>query len=273
MRITFIGGGNMAAALIAGLHQQGHPDLQLHVVDRNEDKCRRFAEQHGASWSLNVSEADLQADVVVLAIKPQGMAALAEQIRPWLHQQLLISVAAGIRTSTLSQWLGDYRQLVWVMPNTPAQIQRGVSGVYAMPEVQQTRRTLVDQLLAAVGTTVWLDDENRMDALTAISGCGPAYVFLMVEALAEAARKLGFSDADASQLAGRTFEGAIALLAHSGEDPASLRQKVTSKKGVTEQGILSLQADGLAEIVCRATERAQARSVEMGTLLSQGAQA
>lgn len=267
MRITFIGGGNMAAAIIAGLHAAGNRDLDIHVVDRNLDKGERFAREYGATFSVALTQADVATDVLVLAVKPQQLAELAAQITPWLQQQLVISVAAGVNTGKLASWLGGYRKLVWVMPNTPAQVGAGIAGAYATPAVSDAERAITTRLLSAVGQTIWLDDESRMNQLTAITGCGPAYVFLMVEALAAAAANFGFDAATAQQMAQGTFAGAIKLLEASGEAPADLRAKVTSKKGVTEQGILSLQSDDLFGVVQRAALRAEARAIEMGQQL------
>ncbi|WP_374352142.1 pyrroline-5-carboxylate reductase [Chitinimonas sp.] len=267
MRITFIGGGNMAGAILAGLHARYGNEMQLHVVDRNADKGERFARDYGASHSLALTDSDLDADVLVLAVKPQQLKELAAQIAPQLREQLVISVAAGVRTSKLASWLGGYQKLVWVMPNTPAQVGAGVSGLYATAAVSASERDTAARLFEAVGQVVWLDDEDRMDNLTAISGCGPAYVFLMVEALTAAAQAQGFDAASARSMAEGTFFGAVKLLQQSGEDAATLRAKVTSKKGVTEQGILSMQADDLAGVIARGVEKARLRSIELGELL------
>lgn len=267
LRITFIGGGNMAAAIMAGLSKLDSLALQLHVVDRNLDKCQRFANDYAATFSLALTPADLASDVIVLAIKPQQLQEVAAQIAPHLQAQLVISVAAGVSTGKLSAWLSGYRQIVWVMPNTPAQVGAGVSGLYATPEVSPAARELAGRLFDSVGACVWLNDEAQMDKLTAISGCGPAYVFYMVEALENAARELGFDAETAAILGGATFAGAVKLLASAGETPAALRAKVTSKKGVTEQGILSMQADDLFGLVTRAARKAEARSVELGASL------
>jgi pyrroline-5-carboxylate reductase len=267
MRITFIGGGNMAGAILAGLHARFGNTLSLHVVDRNADKGERFARDYGATHSLALAPSDLEAEVIVLAIKPQQLKALAEQIAPLLKHQLIVSVAAGVRTSKLAGWLGGYDKLVWVMPNTPAQVGAGVSGLYATAAVSEAERKTAASLFEAVGTVVWLDDEARMDNLTAITGCGPAYVFLMVEALTEAAIAQGFDAESARRMAEGTFFGAVKLLAQSGEAADVLRAKVTSKKGVTEQGILSMQADDLAGVIARGVEKARLRSIELGDLL------
>lgn len=267
MRITFIGGGNMAGAILAGLHARYANDMALHVVDRNADKGERFAREFGATHSLALSPADLDADVLVLAVKPQQLKEMAAQIAPSLHTQLVVSVAAGVRTTKLSGWLGGYRKLVWVMPNTPAQIGAGLSGMYATDAVSEAERATAARLFEAVGQVVWLDDEARMDNLTAITGCGPAYVFLLVEALASAAQAQGFDADTARRMAEGTFFGAVKLLERSGEPAGELRAKVTSKKGVTEQGILSMQADDIAGLMARAAEKARLRSIEMGEML------
>jgi pyrroline-5-carboxylate reductase len=267
MRISFIGGGNMAGAILAGLHRKHGQAVQLHVVDRNADKLARFEREFGATHSLALTPADLDADIVVLAIKPQQLKELAAEIAPHLHGQLIVSVAAGVRTSKLAGWLGGYDRLVWAMPNTPAQVGAGMTGLYATPAVDASQRQQASTLFEAVGQVVWLGDEARMDNLTAISGCGPAYVFLMVEGLTAAAQAQGFTPEEARQMAEQTFFGAVRLLENAGEDAASLRAKVTSKKGVTEQGILSMQADDLAGVIGRGVEKARLRSIELGELL------
>lgn len=268
MRITFIGGGNMAGAIIAGLATLGRRDLSIHVVDRNPEKCERMKAEYGITYSNLLCEADVASDIVVLAIKPQQLKALATQLSPWIQQQLIVSVAAGIRTDSLATWLGNYNRIVRVMPNTPSQVLQGMSGLFATDSVSSDEKNVVDTLFAAVGKTVWVNSEAGIDKITAISGSGPAYVFYMVEALASAARELGFDADMADVLAAQTFKGAIALLDASGEAPATLRANVTSKKGTTEQGILSLTEDNLAAIVTKAARRAEARAIELGNELA-----
>jgi pyrroline-5-carboxylate reductase len=267
VRITFIGGGNMAGAILAGLHRAQPGRFTLHVVDRNPEKGARFVREFGATHSCGLQAADAQADVLVLAVKPQQLQDLAADLAPMLSRQLLVSVAAGVRTGKLAAWLNGYNKLVWAMPNTPAQVGCGVAGLFATAAVSPAERALAESLFTAVGEVVWLEDEARMDALTAITGCGPAYVFLMVEALAAAAEAQGFAPADARRMSEATFAGALALLAQSGEDAGTLREKVTSKKGVTEQGLLALREGGLFALLAQAVERARLRSVEMGKLL------
>lgn len=265
LRISFIGGGNMAAALMSGFARLKDLPLAMHVVDRNPEKGAQLAARLGASCSITIRTEDLSADILVLAIKPQQLAEVATRLPGPLGQTLVISVAAGITTARLSDWLGGHRKLVRAMPNTPAQVGAGVTGLYACPEITALERERVGRLFESVGAALWLEDETRMDSLTAISGCGPAYVFYMIEALQAAAQEMGFSPADAALLAKGTFDGALRLLAASpGETPASLRAKVTSKKGATEQGLLSLEADNLFGLLARATRRAEARAIELG---------
>lgn len=267
LRITFIGGGNMATAILSGLAQLTDWPMQCNVVDPNAEQCQRLAAQYGVSYSLSLVPANVAADVIVLAVKPQNLADIAAQIAPHLQQQLVISIAAGIGSAKLSAWLGDYQRLVRVMPNTPAQVGAGISGLFATASVDSAQRQLATRLFESVGSVLWLDDEAYMDKITAISGCGPAYVFYMIEALEAAARDLGFDAASASLLAEQTFTGAIKLLQNSTDTPTSLRAKVTSKKGVTEQGIASMEQSDLFGLISRATQSAEARSIELGKTL------
>lgn len=274
LKICFIGGGNMGAAIVGGLAKQNRPDWQLHVIDPSADKRAHLATQFGASTAAAVNADDIQAaDILVLAIKPQQLPALAATLAPMLDRQLVISIAAGVRTGVLSGWLGGFNRLVWVMPNTPAQVLQGVSGIYATEAVSAAEKVIVGDLFGAIGSVFWVDQESKMDAVTAISGCGPAYVFYFVEALEEAAQSLGFDPETARKMAIGTFGGALSLLGATGEAPAVLRDRVTSKKGVTERGIQAMETDQIKALVAKATQVALARSVELGDALAAGAQA
>jgi pyrroline-5-carboxylate reductase len=203
-------------------------------------------------------------DAIILAIKPQQLPALAKQLQPLLTQQLVISIAAGIRLQDLSRWLGGYQTLIRAMPNTPAQIQAGITGLFAMPPVSTAQKQLADSILRAAGRTVWLDTEQKLDAVTAISGSGPAYVFYLIEALQQAGIDLGLSENEAKQLSIATFKGA-SLLADASSTPISvLREQVTSKGGTTEQGLLSLQQSEVNLAIKRATQQANARAKTLG---------
>jgi pyrroline-5-carboxylate reductase len=202
--------------------------------------------------------------VIVLAIKPQQLPSLAKNLAPLLTNQLIISIAAGIRLADLSRWLGNYKTIVRAMPNTPAQIQAGVTGLYAMPSVTPAQIALADQVLSAAGTTLWLDSEEKLDAVTAISGSGPAYVFYLIEALQAAAIELGLNEAQAKQLSIATFKGA-SLLADASTTPIdTLREQVTSKGGTTEQGLLSLQNSQVKQAIMLAAQKASERAKTLG---------
>ena len=203
-------------------------------------------------------------DVIVLAIKPQQLPALAKALAPLLDNQLVISIAAGIRLCDLSRWLGDYKTIVRAMPNTPAQIQAGITGLYAMPNVSAVQISLADQLLSAAGSTVWLNSEEQLDAVTAISGSGPAYVFYMIEALQQASIDLGLNEAQAKQLSIATFKGASLLADASSTPIETLREQVTSKGGTTEQGLLSLQHSQVKQAIILAAQKACQRAKTLG---------
>jgi pyrroline-5-carboxylate reductase len=263
-RIAFIGGGNMAQALITGLKQRAFAMQQITVIDPDAGKHAQLQNSLGVHTAAALSEQALQADIIVLAVKPQQLKAVAESLAPFLRSQLVISVAAGIRTADLSRWLNGYRTLVRTMPNTPAQIQAGVTGVFALAEVNDAQRQLTDNLLQAAGEVVWLTDEAQLDAVTAISGSGPAYVFLLIEALTKAGVALGLDPAQAQQLSIATFKGASLLAAASETPIATLREQVTSKGGTTEQGLLSLNQHDIHAIMLHAAQQAAKRAKTLG---------
>ncbi len=267
MKLGFIGGGNMAHALIVGLKSQQFAMSNITVVELNASKRGELSRDLGVNTSGDLSS--IQAcDVIVLAIKPQQLPALAKTLAPLLKQQLVISIAAGIRLSDLSRWLGHYKTIIRAMPNTPAQIQAGVTGLYAMPGVSKTQIALADQVLSAAGSTLWLDSEEKLDAVTAISGSGPAYVFYFIEALQEAALQLGLNESQAKQLSIATFKGASLLADASAIPIATLREQVTSKGGTTEQGLLSLHNSQVKQAISlaahKACERAKTLGIELG---------
>jgi pyrroline-5-carboxylate reductase len=199
----------------------------------------------------------------VLAVKPQQLHGVAQQLAPLLGKQLIVSIAAGIRAVDLARWTGR-QAIVRAMPNTPALIQSGITGLYALPAVTAAQREQAQDILTAVGEILWLQDEAMLDAVTAISGSGPAYVFYFIEALQQAARDMGF-DAEAARLLSiETFLGASKLAASSNEDASVLRARVTSKNGTTERALLSMAANHVAEHIAQAAQAAQLRSREMG---------
>jgi pyrroline-5-carboxylate reductase len=263
-RIAFIGGGNMAQALITGLKQRDFPMQQITVIDPDASKHDQLQKNLGVRTAQAMTAEALQVDVIVLAVKPQQLKAVAESLAPYLQKQLVLSVAAGIRTADLSRWLNGYQTLIRTMPNTPAQIQAGVTGAYALASVSESQRLLADSLLQAAGEVVWLPDELQLDAVTAISGSGPAYVFLLIEALTDAGVALGLDQAQALQLSLATFKGASLLAASSQTPVATLREQVTSKGGTTEQGLLSLNQHNIHAIMQHAAQQAANRAKTLG---------
>lgn len=263
-RIAFIGGGNMAQALMTGLQQRAFPMQQITVIDPDAGKHAQLQSALRVRTSQALSAEVLDAEIIVLAVKPQQLKLVAESLAPYLQSQLIISVAAGIRTSDLSRWLNGYKTLIRTMPNTPAQIQAGVTGVFALPGVSEVQRQLTDHVLQAVGDVVWLTEETQLDAVTAISGSGPAYVFLLIEALTDAGVALGLDKSQALQLSIATFKGASLLAAASSTPVATLREQVTSKGGTTEQGLLSLNQHHIHAIMQHAAQQAANRAKTLG---------
>jgi pyrroline-5-carboxylate reductase len=266
LKISFIGGGNMARALIGGMLQQGFDASQINVVE--SDAAKRSQLQN--DFNINVTEqlpSAAASEVVVLAVKPQQLRDVSIFLGSLLKDQLIISIAAGVRSHDLARWLGGYEAIVRVMPNTPAQIQAGVSALFAAAGVSPLQKQQAETLMQAVGVTMWLDDEARMDAVTAISGSGPAYVFYLIEAMQEAAVALGFSAEEAKMLSLQTFVGATRLALQSDENPETLRHQVTSRGGTTERAIQSLEAAKVKAAISAAAFAAAQRSKELGDLL------
>lgn len=274
MKINFIGGGNMARAIIGGLKHNGMQMSAITVLELDGQKRAELAQEFGVNvtdsydeFSSNDASNNVSNDVIVLAVKPQQLKQVCDELRPHLQSQLVVSIAAGVRSKDISRWLNNYAAIVRVMPNTPAQIQAGISALYAMPDVSANQRDQAETILAAVGKTLWLDAESKMDAVTAISGSGPAYVFYLIEALQDAGMALGL-DAEASKLlALQTFAGASQLAVQSHDDVKTLRAQVTSKGGTTEQGILALETADIKDIMRRAAKAAADKSVMLGDQL------
>lgn len=264
LNIAFIGGGNMAAALIGGLAGRVTEGGRIHVVDLSTDNLTRLQQQFGVTTSTVIDARSAAADVIVLAVKPQNMREVVDQLKPFMHGQLLLSIAAGIRGVDLARWLGDYQAIVRTMPNTPALIGRGITGMVALAGVSPTQRAAADAIMSAVGSTVWFDDEALIDPVTAVSGSGPAYVFYFIEAMQQAALEMGLTPAQGKALAIATFTGAAELAAQATEPISVLRERVTSKGGTTYAALSSLQADGVQESIVRALKAAAARGKEMG---------
>ena len=270
MNISFIGGGNMARAIIGGLKNNDFDMTAITVIDPDEEKRKQLA----AEFNVQVNDSYVENDniklnhVIVLAVKPQQMKEVCTQLSHKISTQLIISIAAGIRTVDISRWLGNYPSIVRVMPNTPAQIQAGVSALFALPKVTQAQQSQASTILDAVGMTLWLNDEAKMDAVTAISGSGPAYVFYLIEALQDAAISLGMTAEESSMLALQTFAGASLLASQSKTDIQTLRAQVTSKGGTTEQGILALESANIKNIILAAAKAAANKSKSLGDNLA-----
>jgi pyrroline-5-carboxylate reductase len=267
VKITFIGGGNMAAALIGGLIDKGHAAAGIRVVELQAEARARLSAQFGVACVDSVAAAASLGEVVMLAVKPQQMRAAALALQPRLVRELVISIAAGIRLIDLSRWLGGHATLVRCMPNTPALVGAGITGLYASAGAGAGERALAESILGAVGATLWVPEESLLDPVTAISGSGPAYVFYFIEALQQAAQEMGFSAADARKLAVETFAGTARLAAQSREDVALLRERVTSKGGTTERALASMDADRVKDLIVRALHAANQRAHELGEQL------
>lgn len=267
MDISFIGGGNMASALIAGLTAQGYEGENLCVVEISREAREALQSRHPIRVFATIEAAPIACDVIVLAVKPQQLREVASALAPRLQHQLVISIAAGVRADDLARWLGGHRLLVRAMPNTPAMVSCGMTGLYALPGVSPGQRQQAETILRAVGATLWLDEESRMDALTAISGSGPAYVFYFMEAMQAAAAELGFSQQQARTLTQETFAGAARLAMQSPEDAATLRARVTSKGGTTERALATLEQAGVKAAIVKAIQAATERSRELGDAL------
>ncbi len=269
-RLAFIGGGNMATALVGGLVEDGWPAQRIAVADPEAGRRAGLAGRFGVHTTPDNRSAAAEADVVVLAVKPQVLRGVCLGLAPTLQQTrpLVLSIAAGVRAEAIDRWLGGGQAVVRCMPNTPALVGAGATALVALPAVDADRRALAERILRAVGVTVWLDDEALMDAVTALSGSGPAYFFLFMESLLEAGGELGLPPDVARLLTLQTALGAARLALESREDPAVLRQQVTSPGGTTERALAVLEDGGLRRLLRRAVASAAARSRELADALS-----
>lgn len=264
MKITFLGGGNMATALIGGLLAKGFAAADLLAIDPVPAARDKLAAQFGVGTADALSDQALACDVLLLAVKPQQMRDALAPFMGKLQDQLVISIAAGLRVEDLARWLGGYRRIVRTMPNTPALIGAGTTGLFADPSVSAAERETAAAILGAVGSVAWLPEEAQMDAVTAVSGSGPAYVFYFVEALIEGGVALGLAPDTARKLALDTVLGAARLAAGSDEPPATLRERVTSRGGTTAAALAVLEARGFKALVADALAAADARGNELG---------
>jgi pyrroline-5-carboxylate reductase len=264
MKLVFIGGGNMASAMIGGLLKQGWRAADIAIVDISTEARERISKATGVQAYADIADGMAGADCVLFAVKPQQLRETARAVAPLLSGRLVVTIAAGIRSDDLARWLGNHQRIVRAMPNTPALVLEGMSGLYARPGVSAADRDAAQRILGAAGKTVWLENEDRIDGVTAVSGSGPAYVFYFIEALEEAARAQGFDAAAARELALQTAVGAVKLAVESTEPLATLRARVTSKGGTTERGIGVMEAREMKRIMADAVAAAALRSHELG---------
>jgi pyrroline-5-carboxylate reductase len=262
--VAFIGGGNMASAIIGGLLRQGHPAASILVVEPWDEQRMRLNAQFPHVSLLPVASGTLQAaDLVVWAVKPQAFKDAALATAPFVSQALHLSVAAGITSNSMASWLGSER-LVRAMPNTPALVGLGMSGLFARAAVSPKDRALVEKVVATTGDLLWTDAEDQLDAVTALSGSGPAYVFYFLEAMREAGAAMGLPPEVAQRLAMSTFIGATTMAQRSEEPLHTLRERVTSKGGTTFAALSAMEASGMKAHFIQAMQAAQNRAAELG---------
>lgn len=268
--IAFIGGGNMASALIGGLLKAGCSSNHIQIIEPALEQRYRLTQQFGIA-PMEVPGAQLaQAQWVVWAVKPQVFAEAAAPCVPFLNTQVAhLSIMAGVRVAAMEAGLGT-RRIVRTMPNTPALIGQGVAGVYAHDSVNAAERHAVEQLLKPTGSVVWVQQESQLDAVTALSGSGPAYVFYLLEAMIESGLRMGLGYEQAHQLALSTAVGASALAQQTGLPPKQLREQVTSKGGTTYAALQAMEQSNVQESIVKAIEQARIRAVELGDMLGQG---
>ena len=268
-QITFIGGGNMAASLIGGLISNGQPADSIRVAEPDAERLQTLQHQYGVQVSTDNPSAVKAADLLVLAVKPQILQTVCRDLTGSVQQRrpLVISVAAGIRSADIERWLGGELAIVRCMPNTPALLQQGATGLFANARVTDPQRTQAETILQAAGITLWVNDETLIDTVTAVSGSGPAYFFLLMEQIQKAGEQLGLDTETARRLTLQTALGAARMASESDDDLASLRSKVTSKGGTTEAAINSFIEQGIETMVNRALTAARDRATELADLL------
>lgn len=269
-KIGFIGGGNMANSLIGGLINAGFSASDITIAEPDKARLQALDEQFKISTTENNSDT-LQCDVIVLAVKPQLLKTVCLQLEANLKNQtnnpLFISIAAGVKSTDINRWLNGNQNkqsaIVRCMPNTPSLVQCGASGLFANDQVSDAQKTSAEDIMQAVGTVIWVDTENQLNAVTAVSGSGPAYFFLMMEAMQQAGETLGLNKDISQKLVLQTALGASRMATESDHSPAELRQMVTSKGGTTEQAILSFQNANYFQIVQDALQAANDRSISL----------
>lgn len=267
--IAIIGAGNMGSSLLGGLIASGHPAHQLWACDTNAEKLTALHQQWGVNTTTDNKEAAKAADILVLAIKPQLLKEVMTELTPIIQTRkpLILSIAAGIRESSIHDWLGASIAIVRAMPNTPALIRSGATALWANPYVSHEQQNMAESIMRSVGITIWLSDESLMDTVTALSGSGPAYFFLMMESLQQAAEQLGLSNETARLLTLQTALGAARMAIESGKPLDELRQNVTSPGGTTEKAISVLEENNIRGIYQRALSAAKTRSEELAEIM------
>tara|TARA_R110001583_G_scaffold24486_3_gene89410 strand:- start:240 stop:1058 length:819 start_codon:yes stop_codon:yes gene_type:complete len=265
MRIGFIGGGNMASSIIGGLVASGFAAEQIWASDPNADSLNKLLAVAPVNTASDNNALIAAVDIVILAVKPQIMKIVAGDIAASVQDRkpLVITIAAGVTSASLDAWLGGNTAIVRCMPNTPALVRSGATGLFANTEVNATQRAQAEQILQAVGLALWVDNETQLDAVTALSGSGPAYFFLVMEAMQAKGLQMGLSAEVAKQLTLQTALGAAQMALGSDVDAAELRRRVTSPNGTTERAINILQAGGLEALFDQALEGARLRAEEL----------
>jgi|TARA_R100000935_G_C2832991_1_gene166293 pyrroline-5-carboxylate reductase len=268
--ISFIGAGNMASAIIGGMLDSGFKAANIWVSAPDDNHLQSIRKQFGVSVTTDNRYCAEQADMVVLAVKPQVMASVCSDIAPVVQntRPLMVSIAAGLEASTLDEWLGGGLPLVRVMPNTPSLVGKGAAGLYANDQVKEKQKTMVESVFNSIGSALWVEDESLLHAVTALSGSGPAYFFLMLEALEEAATDAGIAGETARALAIQTMAGAAEMAGRSEHDPGQLKRNVMSPGGTTEQAIQTFEEGGMRDLVKKAYSAAYKRSGEMAKELA-----
>lgn len=269
--IAFIGGGNMAASIIGGLIADGYPADHIHVSEPDAGKRSALAARFGVQIDDDNLIVASKVQVLVLATKPQVLHEVALTLTDTVqtHKPLVISIAAGIRSTDLDRWLGSSTAIVRCMPNTPALVQSGATGLYANERVDANQHELAESIMRAVGMTIWLENEELLDAVTALSGSGPAYIFYVIEAMQAAGAQLGLEADVARRLAVQTVFGAAKLALESPDEPAVLRERVTSPGGTTERALMVLREGGLETLFIEALRAANDRATELADQLGE----
>jgi pyrroline-5-carboxylate reductase len=269
-KIAFIGAGNMAKAIIGGLIKQGYDASNIIASGPRIENLQKIADEFSVKITTENVAAAQQADVVVLSVKPQMLKQVATELSPALmHKPLIISLAAGITTESMGKWLQGNFSIVRAMPNTPSQVLLGASGLFANHTTSESEKKIADAILSAVGIVSWVEKEDLINTVTAVSGSGPAYYFLFMEAMIEAAITQGLSKEVATQLTLQTMLGAASLAKQSELDIVELRRRVTSPKGTTEQAILSFEKDNIRETVKNAMQTCRYRAEELSVILGE----